>query len=132
MEYNAKTKKYTPRLYFTEGSGGVLGANFMQGHDVLFDWQEHVIGFARSDCDYASIPTDSIGENPNSDCEFLLDGDFVQEKCSAVTSCDSNAQTPLEIATGTELWGRVVKKQPKGSGKACIDVAKEQVRMGEN
>ena len=29
--------KYVPRIYLTEGSGAVLGGNFMQDHDVLFD-----------------------------------------------------------------------------------------------
>ena len=29
--------KYVPRIYLTEGSGAVLGGNFMQDHDVFFD-----------------------------------------------------------------------------------------------
>ena len=28
--------KYVPRIYLTEGSGAVLGGNFMQDHDVRF------------------------------------------------------------------------------------------------
>ena len=126
MEYNANTKQYTPRLYFTESSGGVLGANFMQGHDVLFDWQENVVGFARSDCDYSSIPIDEIVKNPNSDCEFLADGDFVKEKCSAETTCENDDGSFRNISTGTELWGRVVRKSASGTGKTCPDVAAEE------
>lgn len=45
--------KYVPRVYLTEGSGTVLGANFMQDHNVLFDTDNRRVGFARSDCNYA-------------------------------------------------------------------------------
>ena len=130
MEYNANTKEYTPRLYFTESSGGVLGANFMQGHDVLFDWQENVLGFARSDCDYSSIPIDKVDENPNSDCEFLPDGDYVKEKCSALTVCENVDGSFKDISTGTELWGRVKRKDASGTGKTCPDVAAEEAATG--
>merc|ERR1712176_1090868 len=51
-EYSEKDKKYAIRLYFTERSGGVLGANFMTGHDVLFDLENGRVGFAESNCDY--------------------------------------------------------------------------------
>lgn len=37
MEYRPSSNTYTPRLYFTESPGGVLGANAMMGHDILFD-----------------------------------------------------------------------------------------------
>ena len=39
MDYSPITKRYMSRLYFTESVGGVLGSNTMQGHNVLFDWQ---------------------------------------------------------------------------------------------
>mmetsp|Transcript_56 Transcript_56/g.128 ORF Transcript_56/g.128 Transcript_56/m.128 type:complete len:303 (-) Transcript_56:137-1045(-) len=55
MEYSKKRKKYTSRIYLTEMRGGVLGANFMLGKDVLFDVENHVIGFAESSCDYSKI-----------------------------------------------------------------------------
>jgi len=48
--------KYVPRIYLTEGSGAVLGGNFMQDHDVLFDAENKRVGFATADCSY-------IGEN---------------------------------------------------------------------
>jgi len=51
-EYSKKDRKYAIRLYFTERSGGVLGANFMTGHDVLFDLENGRVGFAESNCDY--------------------------------------------------------------------------------
>lgn len=52
MEYNPTTQRYSSRLYFNEKRGGVLGANFMMGHDVLFDAHHGRIGFAESTCDY--------------------------------------------------------------------------------
>lgn len=44
--------KFIPRIYLTEASGTVLGANFMQNHDVLFDAENRRIGFAEADCNY--------------------------------------------------------------------------------
>ena len=38
MDYSPITKLYTSRVYFTETTGGVLGSNAMQGHNVVFDW----------------------------------------------------------------------------------------------
>ena len=60
MEYDPNADKYTPRLYMDEHSGTVLGANTMQGHDVLFDMDNGYIGFAQSDCNIAS----AIKEKP--------------------------------------------------------------------
>ena len=36
MEFSPRTKQYASRVYFTETSGGVLGSNTMQGHNVVF------------------------------------------------------------------------------------------------
>jgi len=44
--------KYVPRVYLTESSGAVLGANFMQDHDVFFDAEHRRVGFAEADCSY--------------------------------------------------------------------------------
>mmetsp|Transcript_18651 Transcript_18651/g.31075 ORF Transcript_18651/g.31075 Transcript_18651/m.31075 type:complete len:762 (+) Transcript_18651:174-2459(+) len=38
------------RLYLTERSGGVLGANFMTGQNVEFDQKQQRVGFAPSHC----------------------------------------------------------------------------------
>jgi hypothetical protein len=54
--------KYIPRVYLTEASGTVLGANFMQDHDVLFDAQNTRIGFAKAKCGYATPPQPSAKE----------------------------------------------------------------------
>jgi hypothetical protein len=59
VEYDSDSKKYVGRFSMTEGSGSVLGANTIRGHDVYFDIPENSrIGFAESACDYKTL----IGE----------------------------------------------------------------------
>ena len=89
----------------------------MQGHDVLFDWENQKVGFARSDCDYDSIPTNGgIVESPNADCAFLGEADFIRGMCSAVSECDGG-NADGSVKEGYEEWGRVIGTQPRGDGK---------------
>ena len=39
---------YTFKVLLTEGSGTVLGANFMSGYNMIFDVDGHRVGFAES------------------------------------------------------------------------------------
>jgi len=55
MEYDIDDEKYYGRFYINESRGSVFGANAMLGHDVLFDIEDHIIGWAPSDCDYVSM-----------------------------------------------------------------------------
>ncbi|KAG7340724.1 xylanase inhibitor [Nitzschia inconspicua] len=64
------------RFYATEGSGSVLGANSMMGHDILFDAEHGRIGWAESTCDYNKLVT----ENGYRD---VLDGGDAVDKNSA-------------------------------------------------
>ncbi|GMH88691.1 hypothetical protein TL16_g11229 [Triparma laevis f. inornata] len=133
MELNAKTGKYVPRIYFTEGSGGVLGANFMQGHDVLFDWENQRVGFARSDCDYNSIPLDGVIESPDADCAFLEEAEFIRDACSAADACvkaGGTSDVTKGVMSGVENWGRVIGTQARGTGKKCEDAAKKLASAG--
>lgn len=57
MEYDDKQKKYVARFYADESGGSVLGANSMMGHDVFFDIDSKVLGWAESDCDYHTLVT---------------------------------------------------------------------------
>eukprot|EP00644_Phytophthora_capsici_P018509 jgi/Phyca11/130730/e_gw1.97.52.1 len=41
---------YYGNFHFSERSGGVLGASTMIGFDVIFDMENHRVGFAESDC----------------------------------------------------------------------------------
>lgn len=51
---------YQLNVFFTKkaGGGAVLGANFMRGHDVLFDIDNNRIGFAVSTCEYEALADD--------------------------------------------------------------------------
>jgi len=55
MFYDEDEKTYESGLYIDKKSGFTLGANFMMGHDVLFDVAKGRIGFAESDCDYFDV-----------------------------------------------------------------------------
>lgn len=47
--------RYVPRIYLTEGSGAVLGANFMQDQLVVFDEQHNRVGIGRANCEYSNF-----------------------------------------------------------------------------
>ncbi len=62
---SGRTKKAF-RIYATEKEGTVLGANFMVGHNVIFDVERQRIGFASSECDYSDrslSPTTTQGSD---------------------------------------------------------------------
>ena len=68
MDRTPLTDLYTPRLTFSESSGGVLGANAMRGHNVLFDMENNRVGIALSDCNYAEgndINKNNVDEDDN-------------------------------------------------------------------
>lgn len=48
------------RVYLTESMGGVLGANVMRDHNVVFDYDNHLVGFAEGICDYKAESLDSV------------------------------------------------------------------------
>lgn len=54
-EYDDEEGGYVSRFYDSEGSGGVIGANAMMGHDVYFDVENDRIGWSESDCDYTEL-----------------------------------------------------------------------------
>lgn len=54
-EYDPDVDGYVSRFYVDEGSGGVIGANSMMGHDVYFDVAQFRVGWAESTCDYTAL-----------------------------------------------------------------------------
>lgn len=78
--------KYTPRFYDTERSGSVIGANAMMGHDVLFDIDNNVIGWAQSHCDYYKLLTD----NGYTDVLEIAPGDAESKPGDASTADDED------------------------------------------
>jgi hypothetical protein len=49
---NQGLDRYVPRVYVTESVGAVLGANFMDRKNVIFDIDRMRVGFASSECRY--------------------------------------------------------------------------------
>ncbi|CAJ1949947.1 unnamed protein product [Cylindrotheca closterium] len=116
MEYMPTMKMYASRLYFTETSGGVLGANAMQGYNVLFDWQHHRIGFSQSSCAYDLIEKEEqekFGEirdaNPSGVCR--LGRPILTTPCMDsidVSICQASDNPTNVKIMGTETWTRLV------------------------
>lgn len=115
--------KYAFRVYLTESSGAVLGANFMNGNNVIFDSEGKRIGFSPSVCKYedfgipltrkpTSKPTSSNRPPTSPDDDDFEDNDdnnipcvsrlVPTEPCSAL--CTS---TNAYIAVGTQKWADV-------------------------
>ena len=66
FEYDEDSGKYEARFYTDEGSGGVLGANAMMGHNVLFDIEKGVIGWSEANCNYDDLLQEFYGGSPSS------------------------------------------------------------------
>jgi len=55
MHYSNVDMTYTTSIKFDALFLGLFGANFMMGHDILFDNDNHRIGFAESNCEYRAL-----------------------------------------------------------------------------
>ena len=150
MEYSAAKDVYTSRLYFTESRGGVLGANAMQGHNVLFDWENGRVGFAESTCAYAD-------DNDRSETEEALSKENLVKKAKLKQRRDCELGPPVLTITcaesisrddpnilhqcgsdmskelpGRETWSRVVEVDGLGGGRMCMEVMANVARGGSD
>jgi len=57
---NVGGNKYAFRVYLTEGSGSVLGANVMNNHNVIFDRDNNRVGFASSTCIFEDFAKEDV------------------------------------------------------------------------
>jgi Eukaryotic aspartyl protease len=124
MDYSAFSKKYTSRLYFSESHGGVLGANTMQGHNVLFDWQNGRVGFAESSCTYdkKNTPKSVIDDRYPTDCE--LSNPILTKSCVETVDHRMCANNPTNIALlGIEEWTAIVLSPGNEAGISCVKAA---------
>lgn len=132
MEYSPTTNLYTSRLYFTETQGGVLGANAMQGHNVVFDWENGRVGFAESSCEYDDKHSaenlvdldldEEEKDNPNRNCQ--LRPPVLSKACikSLDTTICRQADATKTLLRGTEVWTYVVENPGSvGQGMSCED-----------
>lgn len=57
LAYKNQKNNYVPSIMFSGKNEIILGSNFMQNHNILFDQKNKRIGFAESKCEYSSIVT---------------------------------------------------------------------------
>jgi len=139
MEYSPQTNLYTSRLYFTETSGGVIGANAMQGHNVLFDWENGRVGFAESSCHYTnyhnfnpqqqnqqqqqSSSGGSFKDESEVSNDCMLSQPTLSETCVQSVDVQACQQNPDTVLQGTEKWTLVVENAGTELGLSCVDAA---------
>ena len=130
MEFSPSSGMYTSRLYFTETQGGVLGANAMQGHNVVFDWENGRVGFAESSCEYQDIHSSAQLEEaaPKSRGEEAFGNDCVLRKPVLSQACVESVDTAFcsangnRILEGTEIWTWTIESVGTSTGMSCPDV----------
>lgn len=126
MDYSPIMNHYTSRVYFTETAGGVLGSNAMQGHNVVFDWENGRIGFAESSCTYdkKSVPTATVDEGFSTDCS--LAEPVLTQACIDTVDQRPCEYSPTNIALlGTEVWAAVVEDAGSLTGSLCVDTMED-------
>uniref|UniRef100_A0A7S1C248 Peptidase A1 domain-containing protein n=1 Tax=Corethron hystrix TaxID=216773 RepID=A0A7S1C248_9STRA len=104
MAYNPTTKLYFSRIKF---DGAVLGANFMQGHNIHFDSSRHRVGFAESSCDWGTV----VGWND--DNSGKEDSIFCQE--SLWGACEAAVSVDFESCVQKMTYGT------RGSNRTCSE-----------
>jgi hypothetical protein len=126
MEYSPTTGLYTSRLYFTETQGGVLGANAMQGHNVVFDWENGRIGFSESTCDYqdehSALRIKGTHESQEFSNDCVMAKPVMKKACIENLDTSSCQQNPNQLLAGTEIWIRAVERYGTDSGMSCQDI----------
>mmetsp|Transcript_14372 Transcript_14372/g.16715 ORF Transcript_14372/g.16715 Transcript_14372/m.16715 type:complete len:540 (-) Transcript_14372:258-1877(-) len=97
MEYSPSDNKYTARVYLTENAGGVLGANAMMGHNVLFDVENERIGFAESDCEFDQLDLPLLVEDlPEEEAEMEVEVEMKVDTNNTVTTDDSEEEVEVD------------------------------------
>jgi hypothetical protein len=140
MEYAASTGgaggvgqgkgTYTPRIYFTEKQGSVIGANAMQTHNVLFDRKHGRIGFAESSCEYHEESLALSGEGGgvmSVDC--ILGAPNLSVPCSEsadLSRCKRMGTNPDTTFDGLEIWSQIVQAPGMPQGLTCEGVSIKQ------
>lgn len=127
MEYSPSKGTYTPRIYFTESQGGVIGSNAMQGHNILFDWENKRVGFAESSCEYQKDAQAADNGAIYSDCQLGAPSLTISCSDSADLSDCNNNRNANKAMKGVEVWTRIVQSPGLYEGLTC-----EQVSASEN
>jgi len=122
MEYSPSKGVYTSRFYFSETQGGVIGANSLQGHDVIFDWEHGRIGLAESDCVIVGSLSDTFTQkNEAADC-VLKDPVLSVECRQTIDVSQCKLHDPEFVLVGTETWSTIVEFPGLSSGSNCEEI----------
>ena len=122
MDYSPITQRYMSRLYFTESVGGVLGSNTMQGHNVLFDWQNGRIGFAESSCTYDKKEVPAVAEDNGFASDCKVSDPILSRTCLETVDRHLCRHNPTGIALyGNETWTSVVENPGNDAGTPCFE-----------
>lgn len=133
--------RYVFRVYLNENAGAVLGANFMNNHNIIFDVDSNRIGIATSTCDYedfqivdtyyptakptlppfaSSIKVSNCSEEtirPISPCSSTCDNDensaYIVNGTQEFIDICSNALSFFKTCTETCQYGKHVRGNPK-------------------
>jgi hypothetical protein len=127
MEYSPSKRTYTPRLYFSESKGGVIGSNAMQRHNVLFDWENRRVGFAESSCEYEAADEKNTDEG-SVEVDCRLGSPSLMTSCSEsvdLSRCNQHGTSDLTLF-GHEVWTRIVTAPGTLQGASCEQVAIHQ------
>lgn len=88
--------KYTFRIYLSELNNVLLGANFMNGLNVIFDSDNNRVGFAKSNCRYEEFEMKATSVPTRSPHSYLsddgTDDDNNVPTCTMVPTTPCNAQ----------------------------------------
>lgn len=79
--------KFIPKIRFEDSGSTVLGANFMQGHDIFFDRDNRRIGFAESNCDYEYLVSGKKTLSSTTSFESEFDTHFVDRGVCNTMEC---------------------------------------------
>jgi Xylanase inhibitor N-terminal len=124
MDFSPITKRYMSRLYFTESVGGVLGSNTMQGHNVLFDWQNGRVGFAESSCAYDKKDVPDVAEDSGFATDCKVGDPILTKACIETVDRRMCKLNPTSIALlGRETWTAVIENPGNDAGISCFEAS---------
>jgi hypothetical protein len=126
MDYSPITRRYMSRLYFTETAGSVLGSNTMQGHNVVFDWENGRVGFAESTCAYDKKDTPEAALDAGYSTDCVVSDPIVSKSCIESVEKSLCRHNPTNVALlGTEKWTSIVESTGTDTGISCVMAAND-------
>ncbi|KAL7493349.1 hypothetical protein ACHAWT_003189 [Skeletonema menzelii] len=140
MEYDPEKESYVARFYTEEGSGSVLGANAMMGHDVYFDIPRGRVGFAESDCDYTklletegtSISVAPISNTVSTKTEVVPEEEVVAEEEEQVEVIDEQPTLKDEDSYGESESSSFENPAPNDEDNASYELFNNKKPQGES